>query len=81
MVLSNMHTGAAMTSENECARIEALEIRAAHQDRVIEDLNAITTAQWKEIDALKRELERLRDRILELESDRPSGLPEPPPHY
>jgi len=66
----------------QIARIEALEIRLAHQDRVIEDLNAITTAQWKEIDTLKREIERLRDRMLEIESNRPANLPEPPPpHY
>jgi SlyX protein len=65
------------------ARIEALEIRLAHQDHVIEDLNKVTTAQWAEIDGLKRQGERLCDRVQELESNRgPSGLPEPPPpHY
>lgn len=65
------------------ARIEALEMRAAHQDQVIEDLNAITTEQWTQIDVLKRQIEQLRDRIQELESNRDSArLPDPPPpHY
>lgn len=64
------------------ARIEALEIRLAHQDRVIDDLNKISTEQWTQIDTLKRQIERLRDQLQELESNRPSGLPEPPPpHY
>ena len=65
------------------ARIEALEMRAAHQDQVIEDLNAVATEQWTQIDTLKRQIEQLRDRIQELENSRnPAGLPEPPPpHY
>jgi SlyX protein len=65
------------------ARIDSLEIRLAHQDQVIEDLNKVTTAQWAQIDMLKRQIEQLRDRVQELESNRaPSGLPEPPPpHY
>lgn len=63
------------------ARIEALEIRLAHQDRIIEDLNKIGTEQWTQIDALRRQIDQLRDRIQEVESNRPN-LPEPPPpHY
>jgi SlyX protein len=64
------------------ARIEALEIRLAHQERVIDDLNKISTDQWTQIDTLRRQIERLRDQMQELESNRPPGLPEPPPpHY
>jgi SlyX protein len=64
------------------ARIEFLEIRLAHQDQVIEDLNKVATAQWTQIDVLKRQIEQLRDRVQELESNRVPGLPEPPPpHY
>jgi SlyX protein len=63
------------------ARIEALETRLAHQDRVVEDLNKVSTDQWTQIDTLKRQIERLQDRVQELESNRPN-LPEPPPpHY
>lgn len=65
------------------ARIDALEMRAAHQDQVIEDLNTTATGQWAQIDALKREIEQLRDRLQDLESNRiPASLNEPPPpHY
>jgi SlyX protein len=65
------------------ARIEALEMRAAHQDKVIEDLNTVATEQWTQIDLLKRQIELLRDRVQELENSRnAAGLPEPPPpHY
>ena len=62
-------------------RIEALEIRAAHQDATIEDLNATITAQWRAIDALTREVASLVDRLHDL-GRRDTGAPElPPPHY
>jgi SlyX protein len=62
-------------------RIEALEIRLAHQEQVIEDLNRVTTDQWAQIDTLKRQIDQLGDRVQDVESNRPS-LPEPPPpHY
>ena len=32
------------------ARIDALEMRVAEQDRTIEDLNATIIGQWKEIE-------------------------------
>lgn len=65
------------------ARIDALEVRVAHQERTIEDLNKVTTEQWAQIDALRRLADRLLDRVQEMESNRdPDGAPEPPPpHY
>ncbi|MDB5598995.1 MAG: SlyX family protein [Xanthobacteraceae bacterium] len=63
------------------ARIDALEMRAAHQDRVIEDLNQTITAQWQQIDRLTREIVRLSDRVREAEAAAPSGAEPPPPHY
>ena len=38
------------------ARIDALEERLTYQDETIEQLNATITAQWKQIDALTRQL-------------------------
>ena len=67
----------------DTSRLDALEIRIAHQDQAIEDLNGTITAQWKEIDRLKREVERLSDRVasaeLQIGSD-PAEEP-PPPHW
>ena len=63
-------------------RIEALEMDAAHRGRVIDDLNAAITAQWKEIEGLARQLRRLTDQVAELEAPSRDGAPEPPPpHY
>ena len=38
-------------------------MRIAHQDAIIDDLNAAVTAQWKVIDRLKRELDALTERV------------------
>jgi SlyX protein len=65
------------------ARIDTLETRVAYQDQMLEDLNATIAAQWKQIDALAREVRRLSDRVQQVE-DRAAGptAPEPPPpHY
>ncbi|MES2027784.1 MAG: SlyX family protein [Pseudomonadota bacterium] len=62
-------------------RIDALETRVAFQDDTIETLNETITAQWKQIDALTRQVAGLGERLQEAESN--SGAPrnEPPPHY
>lgn len=63
-------------------RLERLEARLAEQEAVIEDLNGVVTAQWAAIDALKRQLERLDDRLGEAETREGAGQPQqPPPHY
>jgi len=63
-------------------RIEALEVRVAYQDQVIEDLNQTVIAQWKLIDSLKRQFNELLDRVQEVEdSSVPRGPEPPPPHY
>jgi SlyX protein len=62
-------------------RIEALEIRVAHQDATIEDLNATITAQWRTIDALAREVASLVDRLQDLGRREPGSPEPPPPHY
>ena len=62
-------------------RIEALESRLAYQDQTIEHLNETITAQWKQIDALARQLAALNDRVQEAETNTPSPANERPPHY
>jgi SlyX protein len=65
------------------ARIEALEVRGAYQDQMIEDLNQTVIAQWKQIDSLKRQLNELLDRVQEVADNAggPSAPEPPPPHY
>ncbi|MFQ3453618.1 SlyX family protein [Bradyrhizobium sp. UFLA01-814] len=62
-------------------RIEALEVRLTYQDETIETLNQTITAQWKQIDALTRQIAELRDRLQEAERHAPGAANERPPHY
>lgn len=69
-------------SATDTARLDALEMRVAHQDRVIDDLNATITAQWTRIEGLLRQVAALGDRLGEAESRAASTGPvQPPPHY
>lgn len=63
-------------------RIDALEVRIAYLDETIEALNTTITAQWKQIDALSREMLSLRERLEDAEIKSGAGTTnEPPPHY
>ena len=68
-------------SEALTARIDALEMRAAEQERMIEDLNATVLAQWKEIEELNRQIARLGAQVQEIEGHLPDAPEPPPPHY
>ncbi len=73
---------AQMDKDDLAARLEALETRAAHQDRTLDELNTAITAQWSTIDGLRRQLSTLGDRLAEAE-DRAVAPPasQKPPHY
>jgi len=64
-------------------RIDELEIRVAHQDRALEDLNESFATQWRTIDELARKLSALEGRLhtVEQSADAPSSAEPPPPHY
>ena len=62
-------------------RIDALEVRLTYQDETIETLNQTITAQWKQIDALTRQIAELRDRLQDAERQAPGAANERPPHY
>lgn len=63
-------------------RLVALEIRAAHQDQTIDDLNEALASHWKHIEALERRLGKLQDELREVEAALEDKQPDaPPPHY
>jgi SlyX protein len=63
------------------ARLDKLEMLAAEQERVIEDLNETITGQWREIEALKRRIAKLDDELREVEAGMPAPPIQKPPHY
>lgn len=63
-------------------RVIDLEARIAYYERTAEDLSTVMYEQGKTIDLLLKQVQRLKERILELE-DGGSRVPpnERPPHY
>jgi SlyX protein len=62
-------------------RIDTLEARLTFQDETVETLNKTITEQWRQIDALTRQVAQLNERLLEAETRAPGAANEPPPHY
>ncbi len=63
-------------------RVTTLEIRAAEQERTIEELSGQIAAQWKAIDGIQRRLEALAQRFLALEEQAAPDVPvTKPPHW
>lgn len=62
------------------ARLEGLEVRVAHQDRTISELNEVITSQWAKIEVLERQFLRLREEVQNMAPAREGPEP-PPPHY
>jgi SlyX protein len=62
-------------------RIDALEMRIAHQDRTIEDLNAAITDQWKQIEDLAYRVSRMAEELRDVEATAVGAPEPPPPHY
>jgi len=62
-------------------RIDALEMRLSFQDETIETLNQTITAQWKQLDALTRQVAELKERLQDAEGNAPGPVNERPPHY
>lgn len=65
------------------ARLDTLEIRLTEQQAVIDDLNKVALDQWKEINDLRRLVERLEGQLAEAAAG-PGIAPQdepPPPHY
>lgn len=63
-------------------RLTTLEIRAAEQEKTIEELSGQIAEQWKVIERMERKLAVLTDRFLALEEQAASDVPvTKPPHY
>ena len=72
-----------MNSEPELhARIEKLETTIAFQDQTIEELALALAEHYKQIEALKRELNNLGSALRDVEAHPAlAGKEPPPPHY
>jgi SlyX protein len=72
-----------MPSSDELAdRLDALEVRIAYQDQIIEDLNTMVTEHWREVQRLTRELALMEERLQSAGGSPEPGADEPPPpHY
>lgn len=63
-------------------RLTTLEIRAAEQEKTIEELSVQIAEQWKVIDRLHKKLDALTDRFLALEEQSAPGHEvTKPPHW
>mgnify|MGYP006278156887 CR=1 FL=1 len=62
------------------ARLDDLEMRIAHQDQMMGELNEVITAQWAKISVLERQLAHLREEVQNSAPQREGPEP-PPPHY
>jgi SlyX protein len=63
-------------------RFENLESQLLYQDRMVDDLNEVVTKQQNQIDALKIEVERLRQALVDIQEGGVDRTEEPPPpHY
>jgi SlyX protein len=63
-------------------RLTTLEIRAAEQERTIEELSGQIAEQWKVIERLQKKLDALTDRFLALEEQAAPPIEAgKPPHW
>jgi SlyX protein len=61
-------------------RLDDLEIRIAHQDRTIAELNEVVTQQWKQLEAMERKLRRFAEELETMDAGSGPGQ-QKPPHY
>ena len=62
-------------------RLNDLEIRMAHQDQTISELNDVITAQWKQLEAMERQLRRFGEELEALDAMEGPPANQQPPHY
>lgn len=70
-----------MTSPHE-ERLTQLEILAAEQDKIVQELSGEIAGQWKVIERMQKKLDALTDRFLMLEQQSAPDVPvTKPPHW
>jgi SlyX protein len=62
-------------------RLIQLEMRVAHQEKIISELNDVVTAQWKRMETMERQLRRFSEELAELGSGDAPPANQRPPHY
>jgi SlyX protein len=63
-------------------RLTTLEVRAAEQERIIEELSGQIAEQWKVIERIEYRLSALSERFLALEEQSAPDIPiTKPPHW
>ncbi len=62
-------------------RIVALEMHAAQQEALLDDLSGVLHEQQRELHALREELRRLTGRLEQNESRQAAPSADKPPHY
>jgi SlyX protein len=62
-------------------RIDELEMRVAHQDKTISELNDVITAQWKKLEMMERQLRRLGEELEAMDGGEGPAANQKPPHY
>ena len=63
------------------ARLDEVEAHAAHQDKAVDDLNAVMLDQREELDRLTRRVNVMLTRLEALEAAAPAPEVTKPPHY
>jgi SlyX protein len=71
----------ARISDEEPDRTTRLEMRMAEQERAVEELSGEVARQWKVIEKLERQAERMAERFLSLEEALRPAPATKPPHW
>ena len=61
-------------------RLDELETRLAHQEKIIGELNEVITMQWRKFADLERHMLRLTEEMQSIDTAG-NSIDRPPPHY
>jgi uncharacterized coiled-coil protein SlyX len=62
------------------SRIDELETRQAHHEKIIGELNDVITQQWRKFAELERHMLRLTEELQSIDRAG-NSIDRPPPHY